>query len=345
MKTEQWRSTRSIVEKVLPPGNRGDRLDGMEEQQKRGSLTARKTASAVAWAYWEHAVAAFNRWGVVLHVILVTFCFGESALPWQLSITLASVLIALTLRDAWTYRHVRTYWDSVTDGIVAGVFMLAGRTLAGWTSPPLALPMSDLYRGSLVCLPLMVILRMALRPKPDMPHEAYAGSNTTAEQIFWRTWRLSVLWLFTFAGLVAQNVSDKPHNPVDWIRGYTLVLFGLWFAVQAGSFIGRKWIQMLFSKLRKTRLERMYRCLPKGLRKGERRYWSYVILESAIYLVMGISLAEAVWPWLAGDSAQADVFRAMGSIVAFATSILSWKYVKEANRAAARAILAEISSG
>jgi hypothetical protein len=58
---------------------------------------------------------------------------------------------------------------------VAGVFVLASRALAGWTSPSVALPIADLYLGSLVCLPLMGILQMALRPKPDMPHAAYVG--------------------------------------------------------------------------------------------------------------------------------------------------------------------------
>ena len=86
----------------------------------------------------------------------------------------------------------------------------------------------------------------------------------------------------------------------------------------------------------------MYWILPKGLVKGEPMHWSYVILQGAIFLVMGISLAEALWPWLSGDTTHADVFRALGSVVAFATSILSWNYVKESNRAAARVIQAEI---
>jgi hypothetical protein len=117
---------------------------------------------------------------------------------------------------------------------VAGVFVLASRALAGWASPSLALAFAVLYRGSLVCLPLMIILQMALLPKPDMPHAAYVGSNMTGEQIFWRTWRLSVLWLLTFLGLVAQNVTDK-HYYTDTIRGAVVGLFGLWCAVQTGA--------------------------------------------------------------------------------------------------------------
>jgi hypothetical protein len=237
---------------------------------------------------------------------------------------------------------VQYYLDGVTDGVVAGIFIMASQPLASWASPSLPLPVADLYRGSLVCLPLMITFQILLRPKPDAPNGTYEGSNMTAEQIFWRTWRLSILWLLTFYGLVAMNITDKHNYAPDTIRGLVMVLFGLWFAVQTGSFIGRKWIQMLFSKLRKTRLERMYQALPKGLRKGEPRYRWYVILQGAIFLVMGMSLAEALWPWLSGDTTNVDLFRAMGSVVAFAASTLSWRCVKEANRAAAGAIRAEI---
>ena len=52
----------------------------------------------------------------------------------------------------------------------------------------------------------------------------------------------------------------------------------------------------------------------------EGRYRRYVILQFAIHLVMGLPVAEALWPRLSGDVAQADVFRAIGTIVAFATA-------------------------
>src|SRR5216110_3075915 len=37
---------------------------------------------------------------------------------------------------------------------------------------------------------------------------------------------------------------------------------------------------------------------PKGLRKGQPLYWQYLTSEAAIFGVMGMFLAEAVWPWL-----------------------------------------------
>jgi hypothetical protein len=70
-----------------------------------------------------------------------------------------------------------------------------------------------------------------------------------------------------------------------------------------GHLIGRHTIQSMFTDSGKLRLERMYRGLPQGLRKGEPFYWLYVFVEVTIFLVMGMSLIEAVWPWLSGDTA------------------------------------------
>jgi hypothetical protein len=166
----------------------------------------------------------------------------------------------------------------------------------------------------------------------------------TGEQIHKRTWRLDILWLATFFGLVAQNVSDKPNYLPDTFRGLSILIFGIWCALQTKSLLGRHMIQSIFTDPRKLRLERMYRGLPQGLRKGEPFYWSYVFLGASIYLAMSMSLAEAVWPWLSGDTTHADLIRAMGSVVAFATAMLSWKCVKETNRAAARAIQFELKN-
>jgi hypothetical protein len=84
----------------------------------------------------------------------------------------------------------------------------------------------------------------------------------------------------------------------------------------------------------------LYRTLPRGLKKGEPLYWSHLIMEGAIYLVLTLNVAESVWPWLSGQTTRADIARAIVSIVAFATVMLSWQYLKRANRAAAEAILA-----
>jgi hypothetical protein len=306
--------------------------------------------STIAVVYWDHAAAAFNRWGVLLQVILVIFCLGGSALPWQLSILLGADLIALTLRDAWTHHDVFSngrprawyYLDSVTDVIVVLVFVMASQAVASAASSRLALPPGNLFRGAVVCLPLMAILRAVFRRKPEAWYSLAQETNITSGRIFWRTWRLNLLWLVSFYGLVAQNVTDKPDYLPDNIRGLVMALLGIWFVVQTDNLLGRSTILTIFTSVRRMTLERMHRYLPRGLRKGDPLYRGYIILEIAIYLVMGMSLGEALWPWLSGQSTHVDVFRVAGSILAFATSILSWEWVKESNRAAARVIEAEI---
>ena len=82
--------------------------------------------------------------------------------------------------------------------------------------------------------------------------------------------------------------------------------------------------------------------LPQGLKKGVPHFRSCLILEGAIRLALGIPLVEALWPWLSGKTTAADFTYAVGSIVAFAATILSWNCIKDLNRAAARSIQAEM---
>jgi len=53
-------------------------------------------------------------------------------------------------------------------------------------------------------------------------------------------------------------------------------------------------------------------------------------------------LAEVLWPWLSGRPEDPGFLRPGVSLAAFATIVLSWKYVKNSNRAAARVLQTEI---
>jgi hypothetical protein len=184
---------------------------------------------------------------------------------------------------------------------------------------------------------------MALRPKPTLPNNSFKGADIKAEEIYRWAWRLNILWLVTFYLLIILNVSDKDDYLPDKIRGFLIVLFAIWHAVQKNSLSTRReWIT-LFTDLRKQKLEKMINGLPQGLNKGAPRFWSFLFLEGAILFAIGMSLAEAVWPWLSGHTTAADVAHVVGSIVAFATTILSWHCIKESNRAAAHAIQAAVS--
>jgi hypothetical protein len=351
-KNPYWPLMRWIVERMLPLGYREDYLGALDERQSMGALLAFESVSTIASAYWNHAVAAFNHWAFYLQAVLIIFCFGTAPVPWVLAIPLTAILVALAFRAAYTHHDLsdgrqiqplaQYYMDSALDAVVAGVFMLASQALALLISPSAALPAAILYRGALVCLPLTAVLRMAFRPKPDPSNKGFHAPGATAEEIYRRAWRLNVLWLITFYGLIILNVSEKPNSLPDAIRGNLIVLFGIWHAVQKDSVSTRgEWIT-LFTDLRKQKLSRMMNSLPQGLKKGSPRFWSYLTLEAAIRLAIGISLVEALWPWLSGQTTAADFAHVVGSIVAFATTILSWSCIKEFNRAAARSIQAEM---
>ena len=166
-----------------------------------------------------------------LQTVLIILCFGTAPVPWALAVPLAAVLVALAFRAAYTHHDLsdprqiqpmaQYYKDSALDAVVAGVFMLASQGLTVLISPSIALPAAILYRGAVVSLPLTGVLRMAFRSKPNPSNNGFETQGATAEEIYRRVWRLNVLWLMTFYGLIILNVSDKPDSLPDAIPAAT----------------------------------------------------------------------------------------------------------------------------
>ena len=61
-------------------------------------------------------------------------------------------------------------------------------------------------------------------------------------------------------------------------------------------------------------------------------------------LELTTAVLEVLWPWLSGQAPDAGFLRPGVSLVAFVTTVLSGKYVKNSNRAAALALQAEIDA-
>jgi hypothetical protein len=70
----------------------------------------------------------------------------------------------------------------------------------------------------------------------------------------------------------------------------------------------------------------------------------YVLTELLLFAQLAAALAHIVWPWLSGQAPDEGLLRPLFSIVAFGTVVVSWKYVKNSNRAAARALQGEIDA-
>lgn len=346
-----WQFVRRILQSVLPAEHREDHLNGLDEEQQRHPVTtlhgAASVASTVLWAYWTPIAAAFSRWGTLLTVVLVVVSYAKTDLMWQLAWPLGAVLAALSLRDARTRHDVRNnpkrqldyYGASIGDAVLSLLFTAAGQGLAKLVSPWTALPAEILYRGVVVCVPLMFVLRMVLRPKPEFSAEL-ADPEATAEDIYKRIRRLDTAWLLMYVLLIAQNVSDKHNYSPDTLRGLTIVLFAIWRSLQADPFTNRIGLVSALTDIGKMLREEMVRKLPRGLDDGEVLYLPYIVVENVIRLTAGMSVLEGLWPWLSGRTSHIDIARAGGSFVAFAIVMLTWEYMKKANRVAAKAIFA-----
>jgi hypothetical protein len=133
-------------------------------------------------------------------------------------------------------------------------------------------------------------------------------------------------------------VTDIPNYWPDRLRGLSVVMFGIWWALQKDCLGRFDKIRTLFTDVKKVELRRKYASLAKGLQRGEAFYPGYVAVEIMIHGVIFLSLVDAVLPWLTGHSSAPSFIQAMAAIVSAGTSILTWRFVKQSNRVAAAAI-------
>ncbi len=350
LRRQKWEWLRPLFLKVLPQAVATSRVDVLEEYSGPFVQFIRQWAAIVAQAYRKQ-IAAFNRYSYAAEIGLVVFVFARASWPAPFGtrhmIALLSILCALALRDVYAHRNrrltpiLRYYLDSAGDAAVAGVFLFFSESFILHVSPSDALPASVLYHGALICLPLISVLRIVLRPKPE-PNSPFKLSEHSAKQLFRMTWRLNVLWMVAFQGLLLQNVCDCPSK-LDELRGSIPALtIMLWIAVQRNCLDRRDKIVTLFTDVVKQTARRHKATLPAGLKKGEPFYWWYRILEVVIFLELTAGLLEVIWPWLSGEAT--GFVRPALVLVAFVTIVLSWQYVKAANRATAAVLQAVIEA-
>jgi len=236
------------------------------------------------------------------------------------------------------------YLDSAGDAATAGVFLLAAEALALKASPTLAFSSSVLYRGALVGLPLIATLRMVFRAKPD-PNAPFQGSSMSAEDIYKRTWRLNILWMGAFYGGILQSVRDVPGSIADFLRGcLPIMTLLIWILLQRDALARRDEIETVSTDWKKKIKIRKKETLPQGLHKRDPLYKWYVRLEVLIFFELTVFSAAGLWPWLSGGVPDANFLGPVGTMAGFAASVLSWKYVKNSNRAAAHALQEEIDA-
>jgi hypothetical protein len=340
------RICRVVLETFLPRGFRARGLKMLDKYRGPQQLISLETASIVIGGYRIQLIDAFNASLFVAELLLTIFCFGEAALPEALALALASILTALTFRDVYTHRlklplHQQYLLDMAGDAVTAMVFLLTTQALARKVNPSLALTTWALYHGGLIWLPMISIMRMVLRPRPALK-PAFEESTMSAEGIFRRVWLLNVMWMGAFNGMMVLNVSDVDGSWRDFfLSAGPLLTWGIWVAIQRNALDRRRFIETLFTKLRNLALGRKKETLPQGINKGEPHYGWYVALQVLLFVEFGLAMLPQVWPLLSGQ--DTNFTRPAVAMTAFAATVLSWKYVRESNQTAARALAAEIA--
>lgn len=242
-----------ILGKLLPRAMRDDYAEDVKERLQTPYFLRESAAGAFS-AWRVQAIGAFNKVTFVAQIAAIVYCFAASSLPLPLLIVLGAILSALTLRDAYTHPFRGSvldvpnetprgesplYVDFAGDAATAAVFLLASHTLMLQVLPTLAMPSDFLFRGAVICLPLLATLRMILRPSPHSGR-SFERSNLSAEQMYRRTQWLNVLWAVAACATIATN-ADAVAAPLP-ARGF-LVTFvpiatiGLWFRLQQNAFV------------------------------------------------------------------------------------------------------------
>jgi hypothetical protein len=207
----------------------------------------------------------------------------------------------------------------------------------------MVLPDAVLYRGTMICMPLIGIIRMALRPGRD-PRLPFDTETLSAESIYKRTWLLNGLWVAAFIGIVVMNVTNESLNPVDFLRS-ALILpsFKLLFSLSRRTLGYRTLPMSLFTNVTKHLLNRKKEeNVIQEITKGEPNYKWYLAINGVLFVQIVLAVVGQVSPWLAG--ADPGWTRPLVALVAFAAPMLSWRIMIAANHEAARAIDAEIEA-
>jgi len=346
-----------IVQRILPVAVRDLCMTELSDLCRPVGDWFRQIPGTVMGAYRNQVVLAFDVVTWALQAAGTAYCFSASGLGAPVGVLLGSVMGTLVLRSAYTYpfdRYGKAYrpanpWqnalDSGTDSVMSVVAVLFCQSVMVETSS-LALPESRMWHGIILFTPLMFVLRVVFRPRPD-PTMPFRGSNLTSDQIFKRTWGLNILWIFTCHWTMATN----PHSIPDWVpaagflRGFLpFQVFIVWFRIQANPLTRRDHIETLLTDWKKKKKARHREILMKGMNKNEPYYWAYVGLQWVLFAYLSTPILFALWPWLAGTETNLDVFGIAFHVAALITLALTWDYLKAANRVAAAALQDDIGA-
>jgi hypothetical protein len=340
---------RLILKTILPRGTREQTLKRLTRYRGDSLGLMRQSAYAVVAGYRHYTVQSFNKYLLAAELGVIIFCYGAFTGPTGLFAIIASILIALAFRNAYSHYELlgpedeppprfRYFVDKSGDAVAMMVVLIGTQTLALKYAPSTAIPWPGLVRGTAICAPLISIVRTALRPMPA-PEPEWKPSRRSAVYIYVRTCVFNVLWILSVYGLIVQDVTDDHYSVMDWWRGFApLVTSALIIIGGRNGLIRRDTLTTLFRSPRKQKLTRFKETLLQPVKPGQPGYWICVTFEYLLFAEVAVSMAAGVWPWLSGQAHQGSFLQVAAHLFAFGMSVVSWRYLKQANYAAADAL-------
>ena len=339
-KKQNW--LRLVLLAILPQGIANKRLTALEEYSGTTIGFIRGWWGVFHQAYFEQATYAFQAFGKYANLAMagvILFCFATAPVWSATFVLLLVVLMLFIIRDAYMYGREAYRSDGITDAAVALIFLLAAETLTMQWLPSLAMPKDVFFKGAAACLPLLWMVRMLSRPRPEPDPNTPLWPGMEPERIYWKMVRLNVIWIHMFYFSIMMFVADGPSY-IDDARGFLPgFMFSTWIMVQGNRLVRRNFVEQLTTDPRQLRLSRMVETLPQGLKKNDPQYWWYIALEGLLFFMGAANIGVELWNWLHGES-PAGWWRIGTALIAFVISVAAWRNVKAANRAAVAAIRA-----
>ena len=291
-----WQLFRFILWHILPRALRDEYADAvydLRNQPLRRQVT--DAASLLADAYGGLAPVAINKYGLAAELLLSTLLLAAVASA-RVSIAawlpLGAILAALSGRDIWAHRiksrektmpsESQYYLDSAIDAMCATVSLLFAEVCAWLISPQWALPGRLLYRMAVVFLPLVSVLRMSFRPKPD-PDPTAQWRDMAPLGVAQRTWVRTLGWNFLFYLTLSMNASTIPGYFPDKLRGFLPGLTLLvWLAYQRDGLSGRTILITIRNAYEKVILKKWKTRLAVRV-PGKDVHWSAKVADLLVY--------------------------------------------------------------
>ena len=339
-----WSWFPAVVANLIPRKFFAEYMDSSEQMSDRPLREQIVNAGDVLIkSYKTLMVRAVNGYEFAAELLLVTSIFATAGYyggisPRLIVPSLAS-LLALAMRDAYSYQYktgkitghltaLQKYWlDSAIDAICAMLFSIVAQGFVLYLEPALAVPDPELFRASLVTLPLIAALRMMFRP---MPAPESPGRSEISAVIVWRwAFGAALIWFFLFVVTIMLGTSDIHNYTPDKLRGYALLLPVWWVVFHRDGLARRDPRKTQLKQKEQQKLQRIVNITPEPLKPGEPFYRSWRSSEVLIFAGLALSAEAVVRPWLQGwEGRNASFLMVMANVIGFAICACTWKYVK-----------------